>query len=225
MTMPPSQIQITHEIVDLTLHMKKQYMDADTKRFDLVKIAFNHMVHEGRCAWSREELAKRPVELADAVLAEMDKSPATPVTAAAILPLIRQRLQNELADQRATHEKYPVGDESLQQFRTGAEHGLKRAMAIVAAMDPTPDTGPPAEEIAPLANDVLTGLEEPALSRLRASIQDQLDVDLEANANIPTTNLRVGGYRDGSCDARKSTLALIDAAIGKAGETENDNAK
>ncbi len=45
----------------------------DACRFRLVEIAFEHMVHEGRGAWSREELATRPVALADATLAEMEK--------------------------------------------------------------------------------------------------------------------------------------------------------
>lgn len=49
------------------------------RRFELVKIAFEKVLREhypGSC-WQPTQIAKRTVELADAVLAVMDKEPTT----------------------------------------------------------------------------------------------------------------------------------------------------
>lgn len=136
---------------------------AREERFKLVEIAFKQLLIDGRAALAERTVkladdvlsamekaddlkeakaAQRDFALRDVIAGKKPDAGAsagveTPVTAAAIIPLIRQRLQNELADERAIHERHPAQDETMtiQQFREGAEHGLRRAIAIVAEME------------------------------------------------------------------------------------------
>lgn len=193
-------------------------------RDDLVKIAFDKQL--------RAQLPNIPdftafgrqvVAAADAVLAAMEP---TPDTGAAIIPLIRQRLQNALADERASSKRHPTQREDFRQYRDGCENGLERAIAIVKAMDATPDTGPSKAEIErrarALAGTVLDGVEYPLLSGIRAAIQTRVDVDAKVHASNPAPNLRTEGYREGVRDDRMYVLAMIYAAMEKPGEAEND---
>lgn len=85
--------------------------------------------------------------------------------------------------------------------------------AVLAAMDKTPDTVPPAEEI-----------ERRALKRVRATLQEALTQDADAFAKNPTTDDRVLGWRDGYDTSTRMALRLIDAAM-ETTEAENPDAK
>lgn len=112
------------------------------QRFELFKIVLDRRLEWGDSfPKSPEALAAEVVAIADAGLAEMEKD-ASPA-AAAIIPLIRQRIQNELADERAIHAKHPVTDERIRQFRDGAEHGLKRALTVIKEMEMEPEAEKP----------------------------------------------------------------------------------
>lgn len=106
---------------------------------------------------------------------------------------------------------------------------VKAADTVLAEMEPKPDTGPSADEIArrarALAGELLTGLEKPILSRLRAKLQEGLTQDQGANAKNPTSDPRVLGYRVGCDTATAMAVRLIDAAMEKTGAAENDDAK
>lgn len=108
-----------------------------------------------------------------------------------------------------------------------ADSLVDKTTAYADAMDATPDTGPSAKEIErrarTLAGGVLDGVEKPILARIRAEIQARLDADAVVYAKNPTTNLHVGGYREGDRLARKEILAMIDAAMEKTPEdTDGD---
>lgn len=185
--MPATQIQIAHEIVDLTL---RQYIHSDTKRFKLVEIAFKQALRDqatpGRPCDGPNEIGAACVAFADAQIAAMENA-------------------DKVKDGEAVK----------------GQQEIRRAMAGTA-----PDTGPSAgevqEEIIEIDEDgVVHGIgKKPALAialAIRAKLQARLDADAHANADNPTTNLRVGGYRDGGSDAYRHVLAMIDAVMKKTG--------
>jgi hypothetical protein len=190
-------------------------------------------------------IGRAAVELADAVLAAMEKKtlvldakeptePEAPDAGPSDLAAIRRDMQAHLDSRLSYFERYPTTAPDILAHRDGVKDACANMLNVidaamvaeaeeeiieigeggtVRAIGKTPDTEPPAEEIAPLADD--------ALSRLRAEIQAQLDADLKADGASPTTNVRLSGFLEGHSDARKLILAMIDAAMGKAREVEN----
>jgi hypothetical protein len=109
---------------------------------------------------------------------------------------------------------------------------VELADAVLAAMDATPDAGPSAEEvqeeIIEIDEDgVVHGVgEKPNLAivlAIRAQIQTHLDGYLKFHAENPTTNVRELGFRSGGSHRSKHILEMIDAAMEKTGEAENDD--
>lgn len=130
-----------------------------------------------------------------------------PVTAAAIIPLIRQRMQNELADQLAIHAKRPTGDERVQQYRDGVEDGLEGALAIVNETEPE---GP-----RPTCRETLRVV--------RCSVQSYLDRRLSYYGENPVgDDQRVLGHRGGVQLACNDVLELIADEMAKSEAETND---
>jgi hypothetical protein len=88
---------------------------------------------------------------------------------------------------------------------------VESADAVLAAMDQTPDTGAPADE-------------QPTLKSIRDRVQDLRDTHLRTCEKIPTKDDCVRYWRGGVFDAYANALAIIDAAMEKAGEAEDDDA-
>lgn len=169
---------------------------------------------------------------ADAVLAAMEPTPDTGPSADEIrqrvLLEVRARIQRAINEDLASSARHPTDDKMKRQYRDGFENGQASALLLIATMEKAPDAEPSADEIArragALAGDVLSEVERPNLAiarEIRAEIQAQLDADLKADASNPTTIVHVSGHRQGRSDRSKDILAMIDAAIAKAGEAEN----
>lgn len=208
------------------------------ERFRLVEIAFSKLKFTYPASDAAEErmaIGRAAVELADAVLAAMEQTPDTGPSAeeavAAVVLRIREQIQELITANQALLANC---SSEGKQFREGAGYGLVCALKLVAATEksaksrPRPDEVQ--EEIIEIDEDGVVHAigERPNLAivrELRAEIQNRLAADTKVYANNPRTNVRVGGYRHGGSDAYRHVLAMIDAAMEKAGAAEDDDAQ